>query len=156
MWPKQTEKEMNLFFGPIGANHIAIIVPERYPMKLYNGPEPYKRIVVNKKIAEPVSRVLNKVLEHYGPDKLNNSGMDLFFGCYNPRRMRGGSLWSIHAWAAALDFDAAYNPLKWGKDRARLAKPFYDKWWELWENEGGVSLGRARNFDWMHVQFARL
>ena len=35
-------------------------------------------------------------------------------------------------------------------------KADYDKWWEFWEEEGAVSLGRARDFDWMHVQFARL
>jgi hypothetical protein len=28
--------------------------------------------------------------------------------------------------------------------------------WRIIEGEGAVSLGRARNFDWMHWQFARL
>jgi len=156
MWPKQTYGEMTKFFGPIGTNLKYITVPEKYPLKLYNGSEKLQKLYVNNRIAEPVIRVLNKVLEHYGSDKINNSGMDLFFGCYNPRRMRGGSNWSTHAWGAALDFDAAYNPLRWKKDRARLARQFYDKWWEIWEDEGAVSLGRVKDFDWMHVQFARI
>ena len=31
-----------------------------------------------------------------------------------------------------------------------------ERWWALWEEEGFVSLGRAGDFDWMHVQAARL
>ena len=27
---------------------------------------------------------------------------------------------------------------------------------DRWEEEGALSLGRVRNYDWMHVQFARL
>jgi len=30
-------------------------------------------------------------------------------GCYNPRKKRGGSDWSTHAWAIALDINAADN-----------------------------------------------
>jgi hypothetical protein len=80
----------------------------------------------------------------------------LFGGCLNVRRMRGGSAWSMHSWGIAFDFDPDRNQLRWGRDRAAFAKPEYNKWFELWEEEGAVSLGRVRNFDWMHVQFARL
>ena len=40
--------------------------------------------------------------------------------------------------------------------RPRLAQPDGETFWKLWEDEGWVSLGRARNYDWMHVQAARL
>jgi hypothetical protein len=96
------------------------------------------------------------VLQHYGPDKVRQLGLDLFGGCLNVRKMRGGSAWSMHSWGIAFDFDPDRNQLKWGRDRAVFARPEYQKWWELWEEEGAVSLGRARNFDWMHVQFASL
>jgi len=62
----------------------------------------------------------------------------------------------MHAWSIAIDFDPARNKLSWNNTRARLAKPDAVKFWELWEAEGWVSLGRARNYDWMHVQAARL
>ena len=40
--------------------------------------------------------------------------------------------------------------------RFAFARPEYNMWWKLWEEEGWVSLERQRNFDWMHVQAARL
>ena len=52
-------------------------------------------------------------------------------------------------------FDAK-NRLNWHQDKALFAQPEYDKWWEIWEDEGWVSLGRVRDFDWMHVQAVRL
>jgi hypothetical protein len=48
------------------------------------------------------------------------------------------------------------NQLNFGRDRATLDHTDYDFWWHTWEDEGWVSLGRSRNFDWMHIQAARL
>jgi hypothetical protein len=110
----------------------------------------------HEKIHDAALRVLTRVLDHYDADKVRQLGLDLFGGCLNVRKMRGGSAWSMHSWGIAFDFDPDRNQLKWGRDRAAFAGPEYQKWWELWEEEGAVSLGRARNFDWMHVQFARL
>jgi hypothetical protein len=70
--------------------------------------------------------------------------------------MRGGSAWSTHAWGIAIDWNPSSNKLKWGREQATLARPEYDAWWDIWEEEGWLSLGRARNYDWMHVQAARL
>jgi hypothetical protein len=155
-WPKQTAAGLTKFYGRIGTGHTRLYLPENYPMKLYHGPKEYKSFYIHSKCHDSALHVFTKALEHYGADGINGSGMDQYYGCYNPRRMRGGSRWSTHAWACAIDFDASNNPLRWKKDRARLAQPFYDKWWELWEDEGWISLGRSRNFDWMHVQAARL
>jgi len=62
----------------------------------------------------------------------------------------------MHAWGVALDFDPNRNQLNWGRDRASFSHPDYDNWWKCWEEEGWISLGRKRNFDWMHIQAARL
>ena len=48
------------------------------------------------------------------------------------------------------DIDPDNNQLKWGRDRASFAKPVYDKFWNIVENEGWNSLGRTKNYDYMH------
>ena len=70
--------------------------------------------------------------------------------------MRGGTKPSTHSWGIALDWYPSRNKLRWGRDRASLAAPDCDDWWRIWEAEGWVSLGRSRNFDWMHVQAAKI
>ena len=82
--------------------------------------------------------------------------MELFGGSLNVRRMRGGSAWSIHSWGCAIDFDPERNQLRWKKPKAVLSSAECADFWHFWEEEGWVSLGRARNYDWMHVQAARL
>lgn len=62
----------------------------------------------------------------------------------------------LHSWGIAIDYDPDRNQLQWGRDRAVFAGPDYDAWWQFWEEEGWTSLGRTRNFDWMHVQAAKL
>jgi hypothetical protein len=64
--------------------------------------------------------------------------------------MRGGSAWSQHAWGCAVDIDPDNNQLKWGKDKASFAKPVYNDFWNIVENEGWNSLGRSRGYDYMH------
>ena len=62
----------------------------------------------------------------------------------------------MHAWGIAIDWDADRNPLRATSKDAAMATPRYAKFLDLWEEEGWLSLGRARNFDWMHVQAATL
>lgn len=156
-WPRQSQAEMEKFFGPVGANQATLALPEGYPMRIaWDLQKSVARFSCHEKIHDSARRVLVRVLDHYGPVRIRELGLDLFGGCLNVRRMRGGSAWSVHAWGAALDFDPERNQLKWNKTRARFARPEYARWWSLWEDEGFVSLGRTRDFDWMHVQAARL
>ncbi len=111
---------------------------------------------VHEKVADSLGEVLEKVHAHYGEAEIERLGLDLFGGDYNARLKRGGSSMSTHSWGIAIDFDPGNNRLKWGRERARFAHADYSDWWGFWEAEGWVSLGRSRNFDWMHVQAARL
>lgn len=147
---------MNTFYGPVGVGHTRVKVPEGYPMVLYDGPTPYKSLLVHRKIAEPVSRVLKRTLQHYGRDEIVRLGFNRFFGCFSDRAMRGGSRPSTHSWAAALDFNANNNRLRWKSPRASFSHPDCEKWFEFWADEGAVALGPTCDFDWMHGQFARL
>jgi hypothetical protein len=154
-WPPENESKLIQFYGQPGTNQSTITLP--YPHFLsWDRSSKLTRIGCHKKVGPSIQRVLEKVLAHYGPDGIRDLRLDVFGGCFNLRKKRGGSSWSMHAWGIALDYDPDNNQLKWGRDRATFASPAYDKWWECWEEEGWCSLGRLRNFDWMHVQAARL
>ncbi len=115
-----------------------------------------RKMTVNKKVAEATERIFARTLEHYGLKRIQELGLDLNGGAYNRRRIIGGQGWSMHAYGIAIDIDPENNQLKWGRDKARLAKPEYEPFWNIVESEGAMSLGRERNYDWMHFQFARL
>jgi hypothetical protein len=70
--------------------------------------------------------------------------------------MRGGSRFSMHSWGIAIDFDPERNQLHAHAPEARLSHADAAPFWKAWEAEGWVSLGRAKNYDWMHVQAASI
>lgn len=152
-WPRQSECAR--FYGRPGAGHTTIVCP--WPLRLaWDQKTVVTRFTIHEKCAESALRALERVKDHYGVEKIQELRLDLWGGCYNNRPMRGGSALSMHAYACAIDWDPDRNQLKWDRRKAGFAKPVYDAWWKAWEDEGWVSLGRARDFDWMHVQAARL
>lgn len=153
VWPVQSD--VTKYFGKVGENQTMLTLP--YKMRLdWDLVTSVNQTSCHEKVARPAGRVLERVLDYYGPQKISALGLDRFGGCLNVRKMRGGTAWSMHAWGIAWDFWPSQNQLSWGRDRAVFARPEYARWWALWAEEGFVSLGLARNFDWMHVQAARL
>lgn len=108
------------------------------------------------RVARPLTEIFEEAVKHYGEGQFRSMRLDRFGGCFNHRPMRGGTNLSTHSWGVAVDLDPQRNQLKWGRDKALFAKPEYDAFWKIVESKGAVSLGRARNFDWMHFQFVRL
>ncbi|MCG6907601.1 MAG: hypothetical protein LJE63_13390 [Desulfobacteraceae bacterium] len=154
-WPRQTEAELIRYYGEIGKNQTMLTLP--YPHRLaWDLRKTVKKFSCHEKVHDSALRVLQRVLSHYGPERITELRLDRWAGCLNERKMRGGNRWSLHAWGIAIDYDSEFNGYNWGRDRATLAQPEYDPWWRFWEEEGWVSLGRTRNFDWMHVQAAKL
>ena len=165
-WPKQKKSALNDFYGKvIVKNKDNIHLPASHLTKInlpythrlaWDKRQKVTKTTCNKKVAKSIVRVLTKVLDHYGIEEIKRLGLDLYGGCYNARVMRGGSKLSTHSWAMALDYNPGENKLKWGRAKARFARAEYDKWWEFWEEEGWVSLGREKNYDWMHIQAVKL
>jgi len=158
-WPEQTQSGLIDFYGqakPSGnLNLVSFAIP--YAMVLaWDTSKKVTKITAHKKVKESVLTVFDNVLNYYGPEEIKRLRLDYFGGCFNYRPIRGGTTLSTHSWGIALDFDPANNQLNWGRDKAAFARPEYNKWWELWEQQGWVSLGRDRNYDWMHVQAAKL
>lgn len=153
VWPRQAEVEA--FYGPVGANQTLLTLP--FPLRLAWEPtKTVTRISLHKKVHDSAARCFERIAATYDAAARRETGIDLFGGCFNVRKMRGGERWSMHSWGIALDFDPARNGLRSKRHTARLARPDCEPFWEIWEAEGWVSLGRTRDFDWMHVQAARL
>lgn len=153
IWPRQAD--VPSFYGAVGTNQTTLHLP--FPMRIAWEPaKVISKFSVHTKVHDSAQRALDRIGQTYSAAERATLGIDLWGGCLNVRPMRGGSRYSMHAWGIAIDFDPERNQLKWGRDRARLAHPDADAFWQAWEAEGWVSLGRLRNFDWMHVQAARL
>ncbi len=153
VWP--TQAQVPSFYGPPGQNQVMLELP--YQMRIaWDLKNTVNKISCHAKVADSMGRVLAAVLAQYGLAEVQRLHLDYFGGCLNVRRMRGSNAMSMHSWGIAIDIDPDRNEMHMGRDRAQMAKPEYEPWFQAWEAEGWVSLGRARNFDWMHVQAARL
>lgn len=153
LWP--TQANVPQYFGAVGQNQVLVDLP--FPLKLsWDKKTTVKRISLHKIVAPSAKRCFERIAAAYTPAQRALLGIDIFGGSLNVRKMRGGNTYSMHSWGIAIDFDPERNQLNWGRDKARLAKPDAETFWRIWEDEGWVSLGRSRNYDWMHVQAARL
>jgi hypothetical protein len=148
-WPKQDYNSMVNFYGPVGENQTQLEVP--YKLKLAWAPSTtLTKVTCHQKVAKSLYTIFENTLKTYGDKEISKLRLDIFGGILNVRRMRGGSAWSQHAFGCAVDIDPDNNQLKWGKDRAWLARPVYNDFWKIVENEGWNSLGRSRGYDFMH------
>lgn len=135
-----------------GAGYL-VTVKVPYPMRIaWDTDSSVESIRCHKLIADKLLAVFNDLLSHYGYDKIKELGIDLYGGCFNYRRMRNGSAWSMHAWGIAIDLDPARNTLKETKRTARFARPEYKPMIDIFYKHGFISLGREKDFDWMHFQ----
>lgn len=155
-WPKQAD--VRSFYGePGGPDCTAGMCELPFRMRIaWDTSSTITKFRCHKKVEAAFERIFQKTLETYGAAEITKLGLDLFGGCYNLRQMRGSKAWSMHSWGIAVDLDPSRNQLKWGRDRATFAKPAYEPFWKIVEAEGMTSLGRARNYDWMHFQAAGL
>lgn len=124
--------------------------PAPYP--LYYDNKLVKSIRCHKLIKEPLEAAMTEVATVYTEAQRKDLGLDQWGGCYAYRLMRGGTKLSTHSWGIAVDFDQARNQLKWDHTKARLAKDDCKPFFDIFYKHGFVSLGRERNYDWMHLQ----
>lgn len=143
------------FYGQPGTNLITIPAP--YPLKLaWDITTTVQKITCHKKVSKSLTGVLEALKDHYGIDQLQDLRLDLYGGCFNRRKMRGGSKPSTHSWGVAIDLDPGRNRLKWNHTQAHFARPEYQFLLEAFSKEGWISLGQAKDYDWMHFQAVRL
>lgn len=155
-WPRQADvRAQTSMFGKPGTSQALA----KMPYTLYGDYQ--RKIKVNEfqchsKVKTSLERIFQRTLDYYGPTKIRTLNLDIWSGCFNYRSTVGSSSLSMHAWGIAVDMDAAHNDLNDSNTEAAFAKPVYAPFINFWEAEGWINLGRARNYDWMHFQAARL
>jgi len=124
-----------------------------YPMRLaWDLNTKVSRMSCHKLVTDKFLAVFDDLLKHYGYAKIVELGIDLFGGCFNFRKMRGGSDWSRHSWGLAVDLDPARNLLKETSKTARFARPEYKPMIDIFYKHGFVSLGKEKGYDFMHFE----
>lgn len=154
-WPQQ--KNVAGFYGtPDQVSDRMTTVTLPFPFRIAWEPATVvHRTSCHKLCANAFVGIWTDTLDAYGHERITQLRLDMFGGLYNKRRMRGGSAWSMHAYGCAWDIDPDRNQLKWHKENAELDGKDYDEFWKIVYRFGGLSLGREKNYDWMHFQFTR-
>lgn len=135
-----------------GAGYL-VTIDLPYPMRLaWDLDTKVTRMSCHKLVSDKFLAVFNDLLKHYGYEKIVELGIDLFGGCFNFRKMRGGSDWSTHSWGVAIDLDPARNLLKETARTARFARPEYKPMIDIFYKHGFISLGKEKNYDFMHFE----
>ena len=147
------QAEMEKYFGKADPQGSYLTMID-LPYTMYYDRQPVKRMRCHKKVAQAFTNVFKELLSTYGERKLNELEITDFGGCFNYRLMRGSnSKLSSHSWGTAIDLDANRNTLKETSATARFAKPEYKAMIDIFEKHGFASLGRLKNYDWMHFQY---
>jgi hypothetical protein len=124
-----------------------------YPMRLaWDTDTVVHRMRCHKLVADKFLAVFNEIHRVYGYEKIKELGIDLFGGCFNFRKMRGGNDWSTHSWGIAIDLHPAANSLKTPYSKSLFSKPEYDNLHKIFEKHGFENLGKTKGFDAMHWQ----
>lgn len=148
-----TTPEIVAKYGKPGDVSNLTIIALPYPMKIAWDPTHItQKIQCHKLVVNQIKGIFSALLKEYGLKEIQRLEIDLYGGCYNFRQMRGGTEWSRHSWGIAIDLDPGHNRLKQTSKTARFAKRDYVKMIDIFYQHDFVSLGREKNYDWMHFQ----
>jgi len=150
IWPKASQKEYKKFYGNPGdtSRHVQINV-EKYKVKYLNST--VKTITCNEKIATSLDSILCELY-----DSEHSWILDYYIGVFVFRPTRGAELldidttnWSLHAYAAAIDFWPTVNGNKihW-PTRAKMPIEVM----EVFARHGWLAAGAFWHRDAMHFQ----
>lgn len=147
-----TDEQIIAKYGQPGDtdNFTVLILP--YPMRIaWDKAKTVSKIQCHKLISANLLAVFNDLKTHYGFEKIQELGIDLFGGCVNIRLQRGSKTkWSRHSWGIAIDLDPDRNGLKTKWVDAQFSKPEYKFMVDTFHLHGFIGYGPDRNYDAMH------
>lgn len=150
-WPKDTQAARNAFYGDPGKGQIASqMVPVVPPFAMYYEGKRVRAIQFHKKAAPALLAALNEIWDycHHDQAKIDAAGVSKYAGAHNHRMVRGSKTkWSNHAYAAAIDLNAAENGLYAKGNMPQFVIDAFCRQGAMW---GGWYKGRL---DPMHFEF---
>jgi hypothetical protein len=153
-WPHDDQLSLMRFYGRPGQVAMAnVMVP--WHMIYAEPPHPHiPHFLMHVKCVAAMNRILQNIWDHYEQSQqaIEHIGMNIWGGAYNPRKIRGSNRWSVHAWAAAVDFDPDHNEMSYPPHPPhKMAQPVID----AFKAEGAFWGGDfSYRKDPMHFQFA--
>lgn len=152
--PMMTTKQVIEVYGkPDETGGYLVTIDLPYPMRLsWDLDTTVKRMRCHRLLKDKFLAIFNEILDVYGLERIKDLGIDLFGGCFNFRKMRGGNDWSKHSWGIALDLDPERNGLRTKWKNANFSKPEYKPMFEIFYKHGFQSLGMEKDMDAMHVE----
>ena len=154
-----SQKELTAFYGdPVKDVPLRLVsIEPPYPMVLdWDLSQEVKTIRVHRSAAPSLTAALTEVGKTFYPRVITELGLHRYAGCYNKRRMRGGSSWSVHAYGAAIDIFAAPNALRMRCPQALFCGEEYKPFLDIMERHGWLPAIRLWGADAMHFQRATL
>ncbi len=141
-WPKSDQASLQDFYGSPGDEDQHSRIDVTGDLVKYGGKTVYS-VLCHKKVAASLDRIIHE-LSGTHPEIMRQ-----YAGCYNNRPMRGGSLPSLHARAAAIDFapDDNGNKTSWPVNATMPIEVM-----EAFAREGWLSAGAFWGRDAMHFQ----
>lgn len=147
-----TTKELTKKYGTPNETGKGYLVTIELPYDFYYGGKAVKKMSCHKLVADKFKAVFEEILTVYGLEKIQALGINKYGGCFNYRKMRGGTELSKHSWGVAIDLDPERNLLKENHRTARFARPEYKPMIDIFYKHGFLSLGREKDYDWMHFE----
>lgn len=140
-WPKTDQRSLTAFYGDPG-DESQLVTFDAPQGLLYEGVQ-VQRVRCHRKLWQSLARILAALCRDF-PDIAAQ-----YAGCYNYRNMRGGSLPSLHARGAAVDFAPGTNGnLTHWPTKATMPLEVM----ELFAREGWLPAGAFWSRDAMHFQ----
>jgi hypothetical protein len=149
-----TTKQIIEIFGKAGDDRNLVTVQMPYPRKIaWDLKVITNRMQCHKLVAPIFQSIHESILKEYGLKNIQELEIDIFGGCYNFRKMRGGNDWSRHSWGVAEDLNPIKNDLRMNSSKAQFAKKEYKAMMQIYYKHGFVNQGIEKGTDFMHFQF---